>query len=149
MSLRDAVTDIAEQMEQEFRDDQSCGALYVYFRLLRNALKASEGESSGPGPALPINDPSHHRRMIEEAKAQMRAAKGAPASEKVAVEEDATGMFAEVVDGPAASPDGTTTVTPINPGMPPGARTYVGSHVYELRADGKLYYVPKKLEVGK
>jgi len=138
MSLGEVILDIAEAMEAEASHWAEGQALRSYATQLRIAVKAAGGNVS-PAAAPLVYDEAFNRNMIEQAKRELRASR-----ERGPVEEGPLNpSMAEVADGPMAGAAGEApNHVPVDPGMPTGATCVVGAHVYELRADRKLWYVP-------
>jgi hypothetical protein len=152
-NLKEAVLEIADEMETAAQEaDMKSTRLVVtsWAKMLRIACKAAGDDA--PVPAMnmmgsPLLTPEvQNRNEIEKAKAEFRklkAAQGPPPEDKITVEEKYAGRMAEIVDGPAMDgmAVGDTTMFPIDPQMPSGAKCFVEAWVYQLRRDGKLYYV--------
>lgn len=131
MSLRDAVTEIVEKMEEYATENSGTMELSAFAYQLRLALKAS-----GDGSRLVPYQQSEagwerERRLIkeQEAKKAQRDAEDA----KVLLQRDQHGTcFAELEE------NGVVTLCPIDPKMPVGAYTEIGGVVYQLAEGRKL-----------
>lgn len=148
MSLCEAVSVIADAMEQEavsYSKTPDGGVPHTivrsYVNQLRIALKASENEPpADPPPALMTElfgmDP--RRQAKKEAWEQaLRAGKEA------ALREDRDAPFETAVIAESVDPDWIGDVIPVG-GVPVNAYVPVGSHLFQLRRDGKLYYSETK-----
>lgn len=142
MPLSDAVLEIAQQMEEELvrlKTDGEPGeaesALRGFARQLRSAVKASEGAlqsmqatSTVPGGNAFIRDAeivAQHALLEGAKKARFQEAEGI--------------RYWPVADGPALEGEIPLSV-PLPGNAAPGGFALVGKYVYEVRADGKLYY---------
>ena len=143
MGLREAILDVAEEMEKLA---QSCedsgksvkiGNVHMWAALLRVACKASEGVQQGiqayPNGTIPAE--IQHRQAIEAAKVEFRKSK---------LQEEGEIIPVLCADGPLEG-DGV----PCDPGMPVGARTNLDGHVYRLGEDRRLHYEEPKAEPPK
>jgi hypothetical protein len=146
MSLRDAITEIISQMEEDLKEVADSTtfpgiSLKGHIRQLKSALKASEGEPA-PAPKIVVPPEVAHRIGIEEARKEFRGKskrlpnEDAPAALLIA-EEMLEPSMAEMMGGP-----GNGTFAPIPPEMPVGASTKVAGAIYKLEGDRKLHYVP-------
>ena len=137
MSLKEAVLDLAQTMENDLSDIRDEGGGTVermvksYIRELRAVAKAA-GDPPPPQQIPLISPDTQHRMEIERAKAEFRGK-----VKKIDEDEEIVMQFCQ--DGPCEG-----VAVPLNVGMPPGARTRVDGHVYEMAADGGLKHVPHK-----
>lgn len=146
MSLADAVTEIADQMEEEAADVKNegphgsflCNSLRGWARQLRTALKASEGAA----PPAPVQNPLlpaplQHFAAIEEERRKIREAR-----RKEAVSGDLEGAFEEKLVAIAGTDkeDGVETMIRIPNNMPVGARCPIEGKWFKLKEDNKLHY---------
>lgn len=148
MSLREAVSAIADAMEQEaiaYSKSPDGGVPHVvvrsYVGQLRIALKASEHESvANPPPALMAElfgiDPK--RQAGREAREQALRAK-----KEADLREDQYAPFETAEIAEALDPGMIGDVIPVG-GVPVNAYVPVGGSVYQLRRDGRLYYSEQK-----
>ena len=131
MSLKDAIEEIANQMEEdlpEFTPPVLNSLFKGYIRQIRSAIKAA-GDIN---PMALGTGEGQHALAIEAAKAEFRAKKEENLSR---VEEKAPEMRL-CCGGPAEG-----EMAPLDPSMPVGARTEIQGTIYELRQDGRLYAV--------
>lgn len=101
-------------------------AIKLTIRSYAVALRAMA--SASPATVSRENPETHHRRMIEEAKAELRAG-------KTASDESREVQAFECADGPC---EGVTVTLPV--AMPVGAHTHVEGSIYSLGKDGKLHH---------
>lgn len=145
MSLRDAIAEIADDIEHELKACEASGSFVTHkevrswVKQLRRALKASEGEKQTVTPQQvgPLNpllySPSmaqgQHLLGVEAAKLEFRNKKQAEdqAPQKATVEEKYDGVNVELVGGEM---DGT--FTPIPPDTRLGSHTTIFGEVYTL-----------------
>lgn len=136
MSLRDAVSEIAEDMEREVEPCTTV-TLHSYAKQLRRALKASEGEQPAViRPTPPVTPEMQHFLAIEAERAKIRSARGEsvlgghpPRDDnwKATAEEKADGVHVEIAGGQL---DGSFVAVP--PEMPPGAKMPLFGEIYVL-----------------
>jgi len=147
MSLRDAVQEVVEEMETA---PVLAGAgpqtLSMYAKLLRMALKASEGERdavlaaatgvSGIATTLvpPVPAFIQDRLEIEKAKEEFRKS-----GKRADAEEGLTGSQTELVGGPAYDAASPVFIERAS-SMPVGAKMFAHDGVYQLRKDGRLHF---------
>ena len=127
MSLAEAITEIAGQMEDEAKqwDRDYQRVLNLFARMLRNVVKAVEGSPlTSPAPAMPAE--LQHAVMIDKARAEFRKGK----------QEEQESRLIQMIDGPLAG-----DYIPVAPDMPIAAKTSIAGHVYQLQADSKLHFV--------
>ena len=142
MSLREAMSEVADQMDEFAADLKKVesgssvvsNAVAGFVRQIRSALKAAGPE---PAPASRIADPmgeairQRELMRLEAAKAEL--------ANQVRLAADGYNS-AEVVGGPMAGTDACPNILPIEPKTPVGAFLPLGNAVYELREDRKLHY---------
>ncbi len=142
MSLADAIKEITEEMEQDLQQPELTAdhkfAVRFYHRLLKTALKASEGREGESTVGLftgglPLG-PMHHRQMIELAREEFRSAKKSTEGQE-AVDSATVGLLALAVGGES---DGDSV--PIEPGMPCGAKTLLPGGVYVFGEDRMFHF---------
>lgn len=137
MALADAIALIADQMDEDANNAENTASMFTYSlhsyaRQLRIAIKAADGGKATPAtPMAPVVPELQHFLEIEKAKAELREQR------KKANMEEAHDNYSTCVGGES---DGLTA--PIS-GMPAGAKTIIGSEVYELKG-GKLVFVEAK-----
>lgn len=141
MSLRDVVKEIADDMDGPsdlcpVSDKARLSVLQPYVKMLRMALKASEGESTKviQAQAPPMDPLIAHRLAIEAAKERIRSDKN-----HIDAQEMIEGRQVELIGGPGYDPK-LPTFMEISHQMPVGTKTQSGGSWYELRADGKLHH---------
>ena len=141
MSLKDAVLDIAEQMEDDTKHDE-CDrehlifALKMHSRMLRMAVKAA-GNPPVPQPmgfsGIMHNDAlsplAQHAAMVDKAREEFRAAK-----KQGDMQESLEPIMREIADGPEKG-----DMVACDAIMPPLAKMILSGRVYQLRDDGKLW----------
>ena len=140
MSLKDAIEEIANQMEEDLPEigrggDLPPALVKGYVRQLRSAIKAAGNQPANSGFINPMalgTGEGQHAIAIEAAKAEFRAKKEENLSR---VEEKAPEM--RLCCGGLAEGE----MAPLDPSMPVGARTEIQGAVYELRQDGRLYAI--------
>lgn len=134
MSLKEAVLDVADQLEQEavaVKNNvgvQAHKILARYANLLRLVVKASgeAGQVQAFNPAF-SSPAAQHAKMIEEARAEFRRGDRPPAEERATRAIEVVG-----VDPPQ--------MVPVAADMPSGAFTEVpGVGKCQLRSDGRLH----------
>lgn len=146
MSLKEAVLDVVESMEDDAKDAEPIVrmALKSYAQQLRAVCKAA-GDSPAPA-ALPglasaanmfYSPELQHRMAIEEAKKEFRnpngLVPGAPPPRAVQAEEQFDGDMVEIIGGPAGSAHGDLPCYhPIDPNVPTGAYIPLAGGVYQL-----------------
>ena len=126
MSLAEAVTEITNDLEKEALP-LSLGRDWVltYVKMLRMAVKAAETVT------VPVNYSTDWKLGQQwAAKAQQEF------SNKEKLEEEVSEHMTVVVDGPFQD-----NLIPIASSMPIGARTYIGTEIYQLGSDG-LWHCP-------
>jgi len=145
MSLRDAITDIAVDMET----DDGSSSLKNYAKQLRRALRATEGEVVALPPVVNpmmsmlgmmpgFGAEAQHALMIEKAKQERRAQRKAEGL----LEGFGEGQLSEgqtvflLQGGPL---DGVTV--PADSSVPVGSKTMIDGHVYRKEAGNKASYV--------
>jgi|ERR1700738_4384914 len=155
MSLAEAVTSIADDMDKEVDDylavdtvDSTTAIsgilvlLQSYAKMLRMAVKASGGDvmpDIGGGIVTPDgkwHSPGWKPREEREAIGEL-------------VDDSGGTAMVELVGCPDDVDGGT--MVPINSAMPVGARTVVAGDVYVFQADGKLHWseeFTKKMREG-
>ena len=167
MSLADAVTEIADDMEKDSAAHVANGTLGYgtidllgsYAKQLRRAVKAAEGMETypsllgaariGPGIVDPAVAKTMNRDLIEAVKGEFRGKVqkiDAPVDpDLVKAEEGAGGGMVELAGGAHEG-----TLVPLPPGMPVDGYTAVLGERYQLRADGRLHHAPPKrgLQIG-
>lgn len=137
MSLKEAVLDIADILQEEAEARAGGGEPVVVrlllqsARMLRNAVKAA-GDAPNPSilpfAASPL---SQHQQMIDQARMEFR--------QHQQKEESSEPRMLLVVGGPD---DGT--YIGMDPSMPVGARTNINGQVYKLGEDGQLHCEEQK-----
>jgi len=133
MSLRDAIETIIEDMET---NPLWASAMVSYAKMLKIALKSSEGEVASPvyaSPTQQMPSEAHHRIMIEKAKAEF-------ANKKLDLEENLSVKMVELVDGPGYDKSSPTYVDIPNE-VKPGMKTVINGSVYQLHRDNTLHYL--------
>lgn len=145
MSLRDAVLEIADQMQtdsDEWAVSTEPSLIYAfvrgYIRQLRSAVKASEGESHTQAASdmqwIPGQNNHLSKALAQQAKEELQSATSRlHAEEAVGVQ----GVVMAVLHGGPF--DGDTV--PLSPDMPKGAKTAIGDAVYQLTESGELQYL--------
>lgn len=142
MSLRDAVEDVAKEMEEY---QPSCANLEerlrvgMWIKCLRIALKATEGQVVAPGApvglaASMLAPELTHMAAVEREREKMRLERQKDVAQ--AEEHAEVGpSYIEVRGGPAAG-DNSLDMTSVNPNMPMGAHTFLCGCVYTMVSDG-------------
>ena len=143
-SLKEAILDLATEMEQE---GTSSGDLLLlsYAKQLQRLCKAAgedppEGSPTGPLSSLTMESPeAQHRRMVEKYKNEEFKGK----VPKIQREE-----YQEVIDGRMVMVEGTETplTMTIPTEAPIGFVVGIEGRPYVLREDGKLHKVEQKVE---
>lgn len=130
MGLREAVSDVADQMEQDAKQMEGHFRrnMMAFVRQLRTAIKASEGEAQPQTNRILIPEMQHEAAIAAE-REKLRLAK-----QRANTEETANTGYVACVGGDS---DGDTA--PIDPNMPQGAKTMIGACVYVLRGN-QLHY---------
>lgn len=141
MSLKNAVLEIAEQMEKLskawFEGDKDADDVDFEIRLLaaqlRGACKAA-GESFIESLPKSLGKAMTTEELDCEIKKQAERKKQQEKEHAQMMEKHGTDMI-WCEGGPAHS-----TMVPMSPGMPTGAKTRIMGAIYELKGDGKLWY---------
>jgi len=148
-NLKEAVLAIADEMEVEIKgwaDHLTMAEVKSWAKMLRIACKAAGDGNHAPAlnPALmgAMTAEAQNRNQIELAKKEFKGKVKSilPSGQEVSIEEDHGGRMAEIADGPAYM-EGETTMHPVDSGMPAGSKMLVGTSVYQLRRDGKLWFL--------
>lgn len=139
MALQDALLQIADDMEKDANDPSAQGTftkqyLQSYAKLIRTALKASEG--SVQQNQVPIEKINWEREAHQEFRK-----KNTERTTMVDREDGFLGNQMEIADGPLGGSDGLPTFGEVPPGGSIGCKTVIGGCVYEIGADKRLYYV--------
>lgn len=136
MSLADAVTDIADEMEASIKDwieDRKISLILLgYVRQIRTAVKAVEGAAPAAVTVNPmaLSPGAQHAIEIEKARAEFRA-------KRTEAEEDVPEMIS-FKDGPFLGAQ-----VSVSNKMPVGAATEYNGIWHVRRADG-LYLSPER-----
>lgn len=131
MSLRVAVQSVVEKMKAD--NGHFALVLEKYIALLEMALLATEMEQPTSPPKNMLMPGIQQMKMQEEA--EITVAK--KLLREIGNREEVAG--ASMTQAVGGSSDGD--YIDIDPQMPVGAKTFVVNQVYQLRADGKLYYM--------
>jgi len=129
MSLKDAVTEIADQMEKDLTveaslDPTAKAIIRGYARQLRVACKASDS----PVHAAPVFNPATggHELGIERAREEFRRRNAERGYDPSDIEDRHMGGDYVVLEGG----DSDNVTVPYDPTMPDGAKMVVGGQVY-------------------
>ena len=147
MSFREVVAEIVDEMEKEAQnrnDVYMTTVLRSYTKQLRIALKASEGEQTHSHTQNIVTPEVQHDVMIRKFREEFRKEKGdnsviaLPEEKQLSDFQESYEGFSVVVEG-GPSDD---TWFQVNPNMPVGANTMIGSAVYTLKKhDNGSYYM--------
>lgn len=156
MSLPEAITAIIERIEKEAEDmedgkyvheRQARKAMQSFANELKVAVEAVKGIVSTPSLNFPtpVDAAAYHRRMIDEARLEMRKAKGLSTENISAInlEESHSPKFVQAIGGKS---DGCSI--PLDPNFRAGAETSpIAGDIYQLGEDGYLHFIREQATI--
>ncbi len=137
MSLKEAVLEIADQMEADAAEFDGRNVMQVvikgFIRQLRSVAKVAPDDNQTGMQWIPAQSKYMVQQMEKQAKDDLESATSRLRAE------DKVGTGGVIIGTLTGGPfDGDTV--PINPEMPLGAKTAVGPAVYKLVEDNRLEY---------